>query len=493
MDLNNAQIEIRPRKPYEGLDLGFSMASKWFLTLWLLWLSVALPVVIIVKLFFSNYPVLSIFILWWLKPIYETPILYWLSRAIFNEKPEIKSILKNIFSIIRPRILSRLTLLRFSPSRSFYMPVLLLENLGGKEYRSRVAILGNNQSAGFTLTFICILFEVLLYYSAVILLIMLVPQEFASINLTNLFDDTSGTASIITTIFSVLAMSIIAPFYIASGFALYLTRRTELEAWDIELNFKRLVKRKKESKNISSLLLSIFLIFSVSLTSLNIADASESGRDKSKTAIEEVLKHKDFGQKKTESKWRFKTFESKEKPDNDNFKWFFKLIEHIAAFFSMIIKPLIWLGGGILVTVLLYLALKQMGYLENLFQSRKKFIPPTELFGLKLTKDSLPENILDEVKKLLKLDDVRGALSLLYRGALFRLVYLYYLEIPASATEGECVSIVKKSREADEIDFFKELTDVWLKMAYGHIRPERHIIEALCNNWDKIYTRGANE
>ena len=34
-------------------------------------------------------------------------------------------------------------------------------------------------------------------------------------------------------------MSIMAPFYLAGGFALYLTRRTQIEAWDLELVFRR--------------------------------------------------------------------------------------------------------------------------------------------------------------------------------------------------------------------------------------------------------------
>jgi hypothetical protein len=29
------------------------------------------------------------------------------------------------------------------------------------------------------------------------------------------------------------------PFYVAAGFAMYLNRRTQLEAWDIEQEFRR--------------------------------------------------------------------------------------------------------------------------------------------------------------------------------------------------------------------------------------------------------------
>jgi len=36
-----------------------------------------------------------------------------------------------------------------------------------------------------------------------------------------------------------LAVLFLEPFYVAAGFALYLNRRAELEAWDIEQEFRR--------------------------------------------------------------------------------------------------------------------------------------------------------------------------------------------------------------------------------------------------------------
>jgi hypothetical protein len=36
-----------------------------------------------------------------------------------------------------------------------------------------------------------------------------------------------------------LAVFFLEPFYVAPGFAMYLNRRAELEAWDIEQEFRR--------------------------------------------------------------------------------------------------------------------------------------------------------------------------------------------------------------------------------------------------------------
>ena len=38
---------------------------------------------------------------------------------------------------------------------------------------------------------------------------------------------------------NVIAVLLIEPFYVAAGFAMYLNRRAELEAWDIEQEFRR--------------------------------------------------------------------------------------------------------------------------------------------------------------------------------------------------------------------------------------------------------------
>src|SRR5690606_7820666 len=40
-----------------------------------------------------------------------------------------------------------------------------------------------------------------------------------------------------------LVIFFLEPFYVASGFAMYLSRRAELEAWDIEQEFRRAFTR----------------------------------------------------------------------------------------------------------------------------------------------------------------------------------------------------------------------------------------------------------
>ena len=47
MNLSKISVQVRPRNPYEAIDLGFVMARRWFIPLVLLWLVPALPVMVV--------------------------------------------------------------------------------------------------------------------------------------------------------------------------------------------------------------------------------------------------------------------------------------------------------------------------------------------------------------------------------------------------------------------------------------------------------------
>jgi len=49
----------------------------------------------------------------------------------------------------------------------------------------------------------------------------------------------AGWSDVILTLTYAAAVGFVEPFFVAAGFALYLSRRAELEAWDIEQEFRR--------------------------------------------------------------------------------------------------------------------------------------------------------------------------------------------------------------------------------------------------------------
>ena len=65
-----------------------------------------------------------------------------------------------------------------------------------------------------------------------------------------------------------LSVSLLEPIYVAAGFGLYLHRRTQLEAWDVELVFRRLAARVRVADD-----------GSVSAEALSLAAAAEASVD----------------------------------------------------------------------------------------------------------------------------------------------------------------------------------------------------------------------
>jgi hypothetical protein len=509
MNFDNVRVEIRPRSPFEAIDLGFVMARHWFFPLWIMWLSVAVPFSMVAHLVLYKHLVIAGVLIWWLKPVYEKPLVFWLSRAFFNEKTGYKDIVRQYFKIIKPRLLADLTYLRFTPNRSFFMPVSVLENLNSKAHSSRVKILGHNQSAGLGLTVVCIIFNMILNVSMLLVAFFILPEELRWTSFEDLLFSQGMVEAVFVKIIALLAMSIIAPFYVAAGFALYINRRTELEAWDIEISFKRLMARKVKNekmmakrirKTISTSMVLFFLTAGSLFISSNSSEAYSAGNISKKEAssiINKVVDHDDFGKKKTVTSWKLKEFDRVDFELPQWLKDFFESfggnvdwVQNIPKFTGIILEILAWLVGGVAIVFILYKIAQNKKWFQHYAGNNKKMVKATpELFGLSLEENSLPDDIVSKARELLKNNEIRKALSLLYRGTLIKLINDFNIAIPKSATENECVRLVTLKREERETKLFKALTRAWLAMAYGHIIPEKQIIETICHEWQFIYSK----
>jgi hypothetical protein len=239
MDLDRVSAVIRPRTAWESIDLGFALARHWFLPLWGLWWMAVLPIGGLLLLALRDHTDLWLLAIWWLKPLYESLLLFWLSRALFGDAQPVARTARQLRHAFPPRLWPHLLWRRLSLARSFTMPVTLLERLSGRARRERLRILRGGSGAAAWLTMICVHLESLLWLSALLLIAFMIPEHLPALDLrAALFDDDS-TLYWLGTLSMLAALSVIAPFYVAAGFALYLGRRTELEAWDLELRFRR--------------------------------------------------------------------------------------------------------------------------------------------------------------------------------------------------------------------------------------------------------------
>jgi hypothetical protein len=81
----------------------------------------------------------------------------------------------------------------------------------------------------------------------------------------------------------------------------------------------------------------------------------------------------------------------------------------------------------------------------------------------------------------------RLALSLLYRSALFVLSARDGLTIEDSATESECMRLVRRSLPHERATYFSQLTRAWQQIAYAQRVSNDMDIQQLCNAWQRYF------
>jgi hypothetical protein len=492
MKLDAISANVRYRNAWEGLDLGFVMARHWFLPLWGLWWITAAPVTL---LFLALYWVFEstewvIITVWWFKPLYEPMLLFWLSRRLFGEELSMREVLGAARKVLSPRLLANLTLFRFSPNRSFYMPVSHLEGLRREERRKRLRVLRGSQSAGAWLTIVGMHIEFALALGFLGLALFLTPEPFLPDSIFDAMGDSQHWLGWLNHLFWLFAYSLFAPFYVAGGFALYLTRRSQLEAWDLELAFRHMQPRfKGKGGKLSRSLLASLLAGILLLPLAHSSKADEPlDRKESKRVVTEVLDDEVFGTTEQRSYWR--KLSSSEEPEEEDAEssstdWIGALAEFL--------EYLAWTAVVIGVGLLIYYLSRLLDWLPEGKQRKESGNgKPSVLFGMPISPESLPEDIPAAIRQLLEAGHIRQALGLLYRATLARLVHEGQLRIPDSATEGECRTLVAASRPAPEADYFGSLTNLWIRCAYGHLEPQAEQILTLADTWQGLYRGNEN-
>jgi hypothetical protein len=246
MRLADLRLAVRPRTPYEAMDLGIRLVQDEAALLWRTWFLVTLPVLALVLLVTFHFESSSAsLLLWWLKPLFDFALLGVLSRRVFGDTPTRRNILGVLAGSWRHGLAGHLTWRRFSMSRAYLLPVWLLENLPRREREARIALLRNQYTGRARwLHAVMVHFEAFLMVTVLSLLFWFAPDS-QDLDLWALLsgNQTHPLVNVITTVAYFIAMSVVEPFYVAAGFTLYLNRRTDLEAWDLEIAFRHLRER----------------------------------------------------------------------------------------------------------------------------------------------------------------------------------------------------------------------------------------------------------
>lgn len=238
MQIDAIALRLRPRSVWEGCDLGVQLLHFKMRSVYACYLAVAAPTFLLCLATYPLVPWLPALLVWLLKPWLDCAILFALSRALFGESTRLADLWAARGQVLRPNLLT-LLLMRLSASRSFKLPIVRLEGLSGRAQRHRVRQLTlRHRGVARTMTLAFANAELALCASVLMLRVMLAPHVlgFASNWLTNL---ALAQAGLVSSIAYAFAVGFLEPFYVAAGFGLYLNRRVELEAWDIEQEFRR--------------------------------------------------------------------------------------------------------------------------------------------------------------------------------------------------------------------------------------------------------------
>lgn len=512
MNLEQLTIEIRPRRAWEAVDLGLLMARRWWWPTIKVWLLLSLPLFVVLSFLPDNLRWLSYLLLWWQKPLLERPLLHILSQAVFNQEPDTRSTLKAFRALASQQFIPSLTWRRLSPSRSMDLPVMQLEGLRSQRRRERLDILHREDSLPSTwLSVIGFFLEIFIALGLVALIYLLIPEE-VHFDQTQLFN--SGDALWIILFFCYfLAIVALAPFYVACGFSLYLNRRIKLEAWDIDIAFQRIVIKRAPARTNTAVVILLTIIFTAGLgqspratadptpqtTTLEQSVRSEPQapfqRTNAKAAIEEILTGEDFHQKKT---IRYPSFsfgdEKKKTSENEFWEWFFSLFKSVEKIAQVAtgLELLLWAAILCLIFIVVFRYRHWLAaYLPHGSPAHARRTTPITLFGLDLTRESLPKDVGKTALSLWRNGEQRPALALLYRASLSRLLERG-LDIKDGHTEEECLhaalEFARENAQAETaVDYFALLTRAWQRLAYGHIAPDEADAERLCLTWSEIW------
>ncbi len=239
MRIEALAITLRPRPMSEAADLGQRLvqvhARSVWRCYWPVWAAVMLLALATVQIA-GWLPGLLIF---WLKPWLDRSLLFVLSRAVFGETTRWGDLWAARREVFTRSLLRTLTMARLSPWRSFTQAIDQLEGQrGSARSKRRVVLLGSQRGAVMGLQFVYANLEMIFVVALVAMLAWFLPDAMKT-ELWALYQGgESALMQAAVTLGYGLVVLALEPFYVAAGFATYLNRRVELEAWDIEQEFR---------------------------------------------------------------------------------------------------------------------------------------------------------------------------------------------------------------------------------------------------------------
>jgi hypothetical protein len=530
MRLDQLSVALRPRTPWEAMDLGQALVRRHAAALWKPWFALAVPAFVVCNAlaWWTERMWMAMLAMWWLKPLFDRVPLYVLSRAVFGVVPAPVQTLRSPQVWAPGQLALWLSWRRLNPGRALLLPVDLLEGPRGAARRERVRVLQQAiQSQAWGLSLACLCLELAVFGSLwTLALVLAVPAELlpdsARIVVQTFFETPSPLAQLGTNFVAFLAMAAIGPFYVGAGFGLYLNRRTQLEAWDVELAFRRLAERAQAAlSGTGAVLLALALACPLLLApgrALAAAPAGVAAQDAGEDAGENDEDEEDdedyvdeatpqeivgphwqahddrfargvkktyedplLSPRRTVEYWARRDRDQAREPDAVNDappEW----LKPIGKLLALLGEFGVWIVAGVALALLLW---KLPAWLPWVRELRERGpAPPPILEHADAVVEPLPDDVPAAVRSLWAAGNARAALALLYRASVERVADALGKPMPPGATEADCLRRARGLPEETRAAF-AHVVRVWQGAAYGHRLPDAAAFDALLAAWSR--------
>ena len=239
MRIEALAVTLRPRPMSEAADLGQRLVQVHARSVWRCYAPVWAAVMLLSLATVEIAGWLPGLLIFWLKPWLDRSLLFVLSRAVFGEATRWSDLWAARREVFTRNLLRTLTMARLSPWRSFTQAIDQLEGQrGGARRKRRGVLLGNQRGAAGGVQFVYANLEMIFVTASVALIAWFLPETLRH-ELWTLYSEGESAAMLAAVAFGYgLVVLALEPFFVAAGFAMYLNRRVELEAWDIEQEFR---------------------------------------------------------------------------------------------------------------------------------------------------------------------------------------------------------------------------------------------------------------
>ena len=152
----------------------------------------------------------------------------------------------------------------------------------------------------------------------------------------------------------------------------------------------------------------------------------------------------------------------------------------LMGWFAQSARDVVWVTVALLAALVVVFVVRLLQERSPSMGPSRKIIP-THVHDLDIRPESLPDNIGAAARTLWDGGDHRGALSLLYRGLLSRLVHVHNVPIRDSSTEGDTLQLTVTRLRDDKRDYVAQLVQIWQRAVYGGQPPETGSLYELCD------------